>query len=263
MALREERTRVAERSAVEAQQLAELGTMSSGLAHEIKNPLSTVVLNAQLLREEILDSRLTPDESADMARRVDTLVRETDRLRDILADFLQYAGRMKVDREPVDLRDVAGDLVDFLYAQATQSGVVLRLEPPPREPVLVEADRGLVKQAALNLMLNALQAMERSPRQDGARHELMLRLEAAGSDGLARLHVIDTGPGIAPEQLDAVFLPYMTTKPGGTGLGLPVARRVAREHGGDVGVFSEPGRGSDFVLSLPAPAALSRASPSP
>ncbi|MBM4115926.1 MAG: hypothetical protein FJ252_08660, partial [Phycisphaerae bacterium] len=159
LAEREDRARAAERRAVEAQQLAELGTMSSGLAHEIKNPLSTVVLNAQLLREDILDAPIEADQSASMVRRVDALVRETDRLRDILTDFLQYAGRMKVDRERIDLREVAVDLVDFLHAQAAQSGIRLLLSPPPERPVLVEADRGLLKQAALNLMLNAMQAM--------------------------------------------------------------------------------------------------------
>jgi signal transduction histidine kinase len=247
---REERARAAERRAVEAQQLAELGTMSSGLAHEIKNPLSTVVLNAQLLREDILDAPLEADQSAGMVRRVDALVRETDRLRDILTDFLQYAGRMKVDRERLDLREVAVDLVDFLHAQAAQSGVRLLLSPPPERPVAVEADRGLLKQAALNLMLNAMQAMGSSPRADGAQHELMLRIEDGG--GQARLHVIDTGPGIPADRLDGIFLPYVTTKTGGTGLGLPVARRIAREHGGDIRVHSEPGRGSDFTIELPS-----------
>jgi signal transduction histidine kinase len=250
LAEREERARAAERRAVEAQQLAELGTMSSGLAHEIKNPLSTVVLNAQLLREDILDAPLDADQSAGMVRRVDALVRETDRLRDILTDFLQYAGRMKVDRERIDLREVAVDLVDFLHAQAAQSGIRLLLSPPPEQPVSVDADRGLLKQAALNLMLNAMQAMGSAPRADGAAHELMLRIE--DDHGRARLHVIDTGPGVPPDRIDGIFLPYVTTKTGGTGLGLPVARRIAREHGGDVKVHSEPGRGSDFTIELPS-----------
>ena len=250
LAEREERARAAERRAVEAQQLAELGTMSSGLAHEIKNPLSTVVLNAQLLREDILDAPLDADQSAGMVRRVDALVRETDRLRDILTDFLQYAGRMKVDRERIDLREVAVDLVDFLHAQAAQSGIRLLLSPPPEQPVSVDADRGLLKQAALNLMLNAMQAMGSAPRADGAAHELMLRIER--DHGRARLHVIDTGPGVPPDRIDGIFLPYVTTKTGGTGLGLPVARRIAREHGGDVKVHSEPGRGSDFTIELPS-----------
>jgi len=250
LAEREERARAAERRAVEAQQLAELGTMSSGLAHEIKNPLSTVVLNAQLLREDILDAPLDTDQSAGMVRRVDALVRETDRLRDILTDFLQYAGRMKVDRERIDLREVAVDLVDFLHAQAAQSGIRLLLSPPPEQPVSVDADRGLLKQAALNLMLNAMQAMGSAPRADGAAHELMLRIE--DDHGRARLHVIDTGPGVQPDRIDGIFLPYVTTKTGGTGLGLPVARRIAREHGGDVKVHSEPGRGSDFTIELPS-----------
>ena len=182
LAEREERARAAERRAVEAQQLAELGTMSSGLAHEIKNPLSTVVLNAQLLREDILDAPLEADQSAGMVRRVDALVRETDRLRDILTDFLQYAGRMKVDRERLDLRDVAVDLVDFLHAQAAQSGIRLLLSPPPEQRVAVDADRGLLKQAALNLMLNAMQAMSarRAAKAASTNSCCASRMEAGG-----------------------------------------------------------------------------------
>jgi signal transduction histidine kinase len=78
----------------------------------------------------------------------------------------------------------------------------------------------------------------------------MLRIE--DDHGRARLHVIDTGPGVQPDRIDGIFLPYVTTKTGGTGLGLPVARRIAREHGGDVKVHSEPGRGSDFTIELPS-----------
>lgn len=246
---REVDARAEERRSLEAQQQAELAMMSSGLAHEIKNPLSTVVLNAQLLREDILDSPLDAEQSEGMVRRVDALIRETDRLRVLLADFLQYAGRMKVDRERLDLRDIAADLVDFLHAQAGQAGVRLFLSPPPEQPVVVDGDRGLLKQAALNLMLNALQAMGTGPRSDEQPHELMLRVEASG--GRARLHVMDTGPGIPADRIESVFLPYVTTKSGGTGLGLPVARRIAREHGGELCVHSTPGRGSDFVLELP------------
>jgi len=97
-------------------------------------------------------------------------------------------------------------------------------------------------------MINAVQAMS-GHVGDGARHELILRIEADDSE--ARVHVIDTGPGIAPDEAERVFHPYVSTKSGGTGLGLPTARRIVEEHGGRLLAHSEPGRGSDFTIHLP------------
>jgi signal transduction histidine kinase len=245
----EQRARLAERRARDAQRLAELGSMTGGLAHEIKNPLSTIGLNAQLLSESINESALPDDQRERLQRRLGTLSREIERLRGILTDFLQFAGRMKLDPQPHDLVRLVDELSDFFHPQAQQSGVVLRTQLPA-SPVEVQVDASLLKQALLNLMLNATQAMsDGAASQAAERGELILRVDADARE--ARVHVIDTGPGIPADRLEDIFRPYVSMRSGGTGLGLPTAKRIVQEHGGELTVHSESGRGSDFVIHLP------------
>jgi signal transduction histidine kinase len=250
----EKRARAAERRAKDAERLAELGSMTGGLAHEIKNPLSTIGLNAQLLSESIAESSLPAEQRDRLVRRIDTLSREVERLRGILTDFLQFAGRFKLDPQSHDLAKLVEELSDFFHPQCTQAGVMLRTQFP-REQIMVDVDQGLFKQAMLNLMLNAVQAMTayRARPQSGngasPTGELILRVEA--DDQEACVHVIDTGPGIESIKVQDIFRPYVSHRAGGTGLGLPTARRILQEHGGDITVHSEPGRGSDFVIHLP------------
>jgi signal transduction histidine kinase len=227
-----------ERRTRQAERLAELGTLTGGLAHEIKNPLSTVQLNLQLLQEDI-----SPKDPgyARVVSRLNTVRNETSRLRDILDDFLRYAGRLELDRKPVDLNLLSEDLVDFFTPQAQLQRVQLRLKKSP-QPVIAEVDPKLIKQTVLNLMINGTQAMT----QGG---EMILTVEAL--DGLADIEVIDTGPGIPPDAVARIFQAYYSTKKGGTGLGLPMAKRIAEAHGGDLIVESAPGKGSKFTLRLP------------
>jgi signal transduction histidine kinase len=227
-----------ERRTREAERLAELGTLTGGLAHEIKNPLSTVQLNLQLLAED-----LTPDNPAypRIVNRLRTVQKETSRLRDILDDFLRYAGQLELDRHPTDLNELLEDLVDFFLPQAQAQRAKLRLRRS-EDPLVADVDPKLIKQALLNLMINALQAMPEGGE---------LILSAGREDGQALVDVIDTGKGIAPEAIDKIFNAYYTSKKGGTGLGLAMTRRIVREHGGQLTVKSEVGKGSDFSLRLP------------
>jgi signal transduction histidine kinase len=114
----------------------------------------------------------------------------------------------------------------------------------PDSPVMVEVDSSLMKQAILNLMINATHAME-----EGEQKELMIRLDVVGTE--ANIHVIDTGKGIDSSRVGKIFHPYVSSKRGGTGLGLPTTMRIAQEHGGHISVNSTVGQGSDFVLSVP------------
>ncbi|MCE9619408.1 MAG: two-component sensor histidine kinase [Planctomycetes bacterium] len=253
---RADRALAAERRAQSAERLAELGSMTSGLAHEIKNPLSTLTLNAQLLREEVLDSELPEPVRATAIKRADALARESSRLKDILSDFLRFAGRIKLDPQPRDLRELVQELADFFHPQAERAGVLLRVDTPSA-PAILAIDAGLLKQAILNLIINAVQAMcpEGQAAAGERRGELLLRVEAmpAGrtGEGGYRLDVIDTGPGIEPSRLPTIFRPYASTKPGGSGLGLATTRRIVEEHGGRVEVFSDPSKGTCFSLFLP------------
>lgn len=250
----EKRTRLAERRARDAERLAELGSMTGGLAHEIKNPLSTIGLNAQLLSEAIGESDLPQDQRERLQRRIETLSREVERLRGILTDFLQFAGRIKLDPQPRDLVRIVDEICDFFHPQTVQAGVTLRTQLPDGQ-IMARVDEGLLKQALLNLMLNATQAMSetrstaKQPAESFQNGELILRLEA--NAGEARIHVIDTGLGIHPGKLDDIFRPYVSLRTGGTGLGLPTAQRIVQEHGGRLTVHSEVGRGSDFTIHLP------------
>jgi signal transduction histidine kinase len=228
-----------ERRARRAEQLAELGTLTGGLAHEIKNPLSTVQLNLQLLQED-----LDPQNPAyaRVVNRLATVKNETTRLREILDDFLRYAGRIELDRKPTELNGLVEELVDFFAPQAQVHRVQIRFKRSPK-PIEAFIDAKLVKQCVLNLMINAVQAMP-----DGGELILSLTTNALRQ---AVIDVIDTGGGIDSEKAKRIFDAYYTTKRGGTGLGLAMARRIATEHGGDLTVKSEVGKGSDFTLALP------------
>jgi len=242
--------------------LTKLGSAAGGLAHEIKNPLSTIGLNVQLLDESLVDlQKQVEDDSAlseeftRLRRRLSVLNKETDRLRDILQDFLQFAGRMQLDRVPTDLNALVDELVDFFSPQASAAKVNVRpqLDADPAE---IEIDAGLIKQAVLNLMINAVQVMStvrKSDKPNGGCDELMIRTQRAelSKRKALQVRVIDTGPGIEQERLEDIFQPYYSSRKGGTGLGLPTSRRIAEEHGGTLEAHSELGRGTEFVLTLP------------
>ena len=230
-----------QRRARQAERLAELGTLTGGLAHEIKNPLSTVQLNLQLLRED-----LDPDVPAftRLVRRLETVQKETSRLRDILDDFLRYAGKLELNKQPTDVNHLLEELVDFLTPQAQLQRVQLRVRPADGPvPLVVPLDERHIKQTLLNFMINALQAM---PESGGE-----IILSARRDDGRAVLEVTDTGRGIEPEAVPQIFDAYYSKKKGGTGLGLAIAKRLVEEHGGRVGVTSELGKGSVFRVELP------------
>lgn len=234
-----------------AERLAQLGTLTGGLAHEIRNPLSTLGLNLQLLAESVDHAKLDEPHRGRIQRRIKALTEETDRLRNILEDFLRFAGRMRLDRQPVAINELIEQLVDFYAPQAQASGVQLRADLDPRAGSL-ELDAALLKQALLNLLINATQAMVAARYADqphGGSTELILRTEAARDHMI--LHVTDTGPGISPDALEKIFQPYFSTKKDGTGLGLATTRRIVEEHGGTITVHSEPARGSDFTITLP------------
>ena len=228
-----------QRRARRAERLAELGTLTGGLAHEIKNPLSTIQLNLQLLRED-----LDPDHPGHsrLVSRMNTVQKEVSRLRDILDDFMRYAGKLELDRKRVDLGNLLEELVDFFSPQAQAHRTQLRFRKPDK-PLVVPVDERLLKQALLNLMINAVQAM---PEAGGE-----VLLTARRDNGRAVLEVADTARGMPPEALARIFQAYYSTKPGGTGLGLAIAKRMVDEHGGHISVTSEVGKGTLFRIELP------------
>ncbi len=233
-----------------AEQLAELAALTGGLAHEIRNPLSTLKVNLQLLDEDWrrIESSdpSTPRDTQDVARRsrrrVETLLKEADRLEQILHDFLQYIGRRDLSPAPHDLNHIVSELADFYRPQAQAGGVDFQVTLHP-QPLVCRVDVNYLKQALLNLLINAQQAMP-----GGGELRLALSVDESRQ---ARIDLSDTGPGVPDDEQDRIFRAYYSTKKGGTGLGLATARRIVREHGGRIAVRNNPTAGATFSILLP------------
>ena len=229
--------------------LAPLFRLANGLAHEIKNPLSTMSINLTLLQEdwERAGNARNPAQPERTQReerslkRIRTLQREVTRLEHILDEFLHYARGTQVNRAPADISALVQELLDFVEPEDARAGIRHHVEAPIGLP-LVLADEAQIKQAVLNLFVNARQAMP-----EGG--ELLVRIRRVQND--VEVSVTDTGIGMPPEKLDKCFDEYWSDKPGGTGLGLATTRRIIEEHGGSVSVISEPGRGTSFSVYLP------------
>jgi len=223
----------------EEEQAALMNTLAGGLAHEVRNPLSTISMNLQLLREEWTHPITEREQRS--RKKLDVVLREVRRLEDIVQEFLAFSAGHKLNRASVALNELAGELLDFLSTQAERSNIRLHRNFLPGLP-RVEADANLLRGAILNLLVNAQQAMPRGG-------EIEVATERNGRDVI--LKVKDTGDGIPPDHLEKIFHLYFSTKPGGTGLGLPMAKRIVEEHGGSLAVESRPGQGSVFTIRLP------------
>jgi signal transduction histidine kinase len=231
------------REAVEAddrrqEQAALVGTIASGIAHEIRNPLSTLRMNLQLLRED-WENPITEREQKGR-KRIDVLLRETERMESVVADFVRFASGHALRKEPTSLNVLLGELLDFLAPQAERARIRLIRDFGPDLPP-VDADPNLLRQALANLLLNAQQAQPSGGT---------IRVQTSSSGGEIRCSVEDSGPGIPPEHREKIFSLYFSTKPGGTGLGLPMVKKIVEEHGGRVEVDSVPGKGTAFTLWL-------------
>ncbi|MCG8408831.1 MAG: ATP-binding protein [Phycisphaerales bacterium] len=232
------------------EQIIELSTIAGGLAHEIRNSLSTFRMNLQLLEEDW--QTIAPPgsddqvEAAEITRRsrvrIGSLLKESRRLESILEDFLQFVNKRELKTVPCDLNELVGDLADFYRPQTEAHDVTMTIKPAAK-PLVCEIDVNLMKQAILNLMINAQQSMV-----EGGQLTIHVGTE---SDKTARIDVMDTGHGIAPERAKHIFEAYYSTKKGGTGLGLATARQVIRGHGGRIHFQSEPPHGSCFTVLLP------------
>lgn len=220
--------------------LVELGTLTGGLAHELKNPLSTIKVNLQLLMED-LSAPGANEQHARWLRRLQSVAGEVTRLQDVLDDFLRFAGKHELQWTSADLRGIVSDLSDFFTPQAEAAHVRVRVFMP-EEPIMAQVDVDLFKQALLNLMLNAQQAMP-------AGGELIIKVTRSSRN--ASIEVIDTGTGMPQDVAENIFHAYYTTKRGGTGLGLPTALRIVREHGGQITVDTAPDKGTRFLITLP------------
>ena len=233
-----------------AEVYSELSELVGGLAHEIRNPLSTIRLNMELLAEDFQEAESGggPQRQRDRRARakIELVRQECDRLQQLLGDFLDFARQESLSLEPVNLNEEIGQLLEFFAARAEEAGVEVIRYLDPAVPK-VQLDRETFRSAVLNLLINAVQAMT-----EGG--QLVVRTRPAGMGVL--LELIDTGPGMDPETLAKAFRAFFSTKQGGSGLGLPTARKIVEAHGGSIDVETAVGRGTRVSIWLPTPPRL-------
>jgi PAS domain S-box-containing protein len=217
--------------------LAALGELSAGIAHEFKNALATISGYAQMIPDA------SASDSADYAKRI---VEQTRNITHVVAEFLKYARPLEIPDERVELQEVV-NRVKAEVAQAVPQ-VNLSCEGSFAE---VGGDEGLLRQALLNLARNAAEAS--AAANGGGRVVIRGEIAQGEETGLQRITVLDNGPGIASTALPKLFRPFFTTKANGTGLGLAVVQKIIVQHGGQVEVRNRPEGGAAFIITLPLP----------
>ena len=228
--------RRAEASLRRSERLAALGQLTAGLAHELRNPLGTIKASSEMLRNPAMQCR--PEVLGEMAGYIGS---EADRMNALISSFLDFARPLQIRPVEAELGDVINDVLRQQSDLASKSGVALSLRMP-QDSLRFHFDPELLKVALSNLVQNAVQASK-------AGQEVEIRVAPSEED--VKIFVTDHGTGIQPEHLENIFNPFFTTKPNGVGLGLAIVSKIADEHKGQIYVFSEPGSGTRFELTLP------------
>jgi signal transduction histidine kinase len=235
---REAEIKAKNRELLQSKKLAAIGTLASGGAHEINNPLNNIYLSAQVLERQKQDKR------ADGETIIGDIIKETRRVRSIVGDLLEFAR----EGEPSLARTDAAALMKEAYSRVSEhfsetQKIDFSLEASGApQGLFIDADPEQIERVFINILSNAVDAMQ------GTGH-LLVDLCAEG--GYAVIRVSDTGAGIAEEDLEKIFDPFYTTKEKGTGLGLAIVLNIIRKHGGEITVASAPGKGARFTIKLP------------
>ena len=209
------------------------------LAHEVRNPLSSLDIHIQLLEEDL--GTLAPEMRGRMSPRLEIIRGELHRLESVVDHFLRLAGPSELNIESIDVARVINHVCNLLRPEAAARQILLETQLQADLPRL-SADPVRLTQALLNLVINAMQAVERA----GRIHVTAEVLEAA-----ILIRITDTGPGIPPEKLVSIFDPYFTTKAEGSGLGLWIAQQIVTAHGGSIQAQNCPSGGALFAVALP------------
>ncbi len=238
---------IAERKRLEAvkiqsERMAMVGMMAAQVAHEVRNPLGAIVLNLDLIQKEISTlAKTSSHASGEGGVLVSEMRGEVQRIQHVLEDYLQFARLPKPQLEPVELRDLLEHKLEFMRGTLEQAKVTLRTSFDPSLKT-INVDSEQLWQAVLNLIRNGLEAMPEGGE---------MNISTWREGGEARIRVADTGAGMTAEQVEQVCVPFFSSKPTGTGLGLALVQQIIVAHGGHVECESAPGEGCTFTLYLP------------
>jgi two-component system sensor histidine kinase HydH len=225
------------------ERLSALGNLAAGIAHEIRNPLSSIKGYATYLTEKVKEDKMAHATGM-------ILIQETDRLNRVVSDLLSVARPVDLHLQPASIEELLRQAIRLVTPEAEEKKVAVTLALPAVSAradrhILIDADR--LTQALLNLLVNAVQATD-------AGGTVRLALENVRPDGgeeALAVSVSDDGRGIAPRDMANLFTPYFTTKASGTGLGLAITQQIIAQHGGEITVRSKPGEGATFTILLP------------
>ena len=244
---REEMIRSQAEELLRSERLSAIGKMSTQIAHEIRNPLNAIGLRLEILEESIVDlaGAASPAREEELTGLTGLLSREVERLTEVTDYYLRFAKFPHPQKEPMDLASMVANLLSFFEEEARAAGAELTWDVPEALPL--RADNNLLRQALINLVKNALEALAQRPAAAGGQ----VHIKAWEEDDQARIRIRDNGAGIPAADQARIFEPFFTTKEAGTGLGLTLVQQIIREHGGEIAVSSEPGEGTTFHVTLP------------
>jgi signal transduction histidine kinase len=226
---------------VQSERLAAVGQAIAAVSHHIKN-----ILQGVRGGEYLVEMGLDNEDLATVRKGWDIVRRNQDKISSLVMDMLSFSKERDPDLEPADLADVVADVVETVAQRAREAGVAVRVEAAADLPRIL-CDAEAISRAVLNVVTNALDALEDAPQGT-----VTITTGIDRAAGLVRVTVADDGPGMAPETLAGIFNLFVSTKGSrGTGLGLTVSRKILREHGGDIRAASAPGAGSTFTLEWP------------
>ncbi len=228
-----------EQQILQSERLATIGQMAAKVAHEIRNPLSSIMLNAELLGDEIRAAGDAISEDAEVLLK--SIISEVDRVAKLTEEYLQFSRLPDADPQRGDLINLVQEVVEFIEPEASSRGIQIVSEYETDAMELV-FDAQQMRQVLMNIFKNALEAMRRGG---------ILTVRVQDSHSKVVIAISDTGEGIPEKVQDKIFQPFYTTKDMGTGLGLAISQQVIHEHGGTIEFESEPGKGTTFYLHLP------------
>ncbi|MBI5418299.1 PAS domain S-box protein [Candidatus Poribacteria bacterium] len=233
-----------ERQVYRADKVTALGRLASGIAHEIKNPLSAMNINVQLVEEDLINNKNIDDESRErLLRYISVINSETNRLEEIIRNFIDFTKTTSLKKEIVSLKNMIFEQVlNLIEPEATRRGVKVIQKINIDPYTVINCDRNKIKQLLLNLIINSLQAMP-------AGGDLTIAINKISNSMV--IEIEDTGIGIRKEDYDKIFDLYYTTKKSGSGLGLSISQRIIEEHNGTIEFTSEHGKGTKFTVKLP------------